>query len=885
MKPFHDLLLPLLLMAATAFAPSASAQEPSTMGTEFYVSFPTNWAAVSGVEQYIRLSMTAPYATTVRIYIAGVERKTLTTIANSIVSYDLTKLEAQAVNRSDLDPVPNDQVYRTKAIRVVAERPIALHGINHTTYTADGMLILPTSALGREYIVASAPDVSSFGSQRLPSQLIVIAPYDGTVVTIVTPARTPNHAAGSSHSITLNSGDVYSMMSADTDGDLTGATVSASKPVAVTAGSMCAYLPTSQYPACDHLVEMMLPVESWGRHYQAIPYAGRLKGDLFRVFASEPDTDVFINGNETFSFSRRGGTMGEGWAEFLPPDRSAVDFTSTKPIMVVQYNNSQTYDGAAQTDPFYTVLFPVEQYLASYSFATAPAADFENNYLTIISDSIGFRQIEITNAGGTTWRNLAQTFPQTIRSFAMPVDGRTYVGTTFRIDPGAYSVRGTLPFTGSVYGTSNFESYGFPLGGSVADLANTDTVAPVFSRGTSSQTVVDGTISDMPDDSLVRSNLADILLLRDASTNVRLTVGRFEAGVSRSTTFAVNVIDPTQSAIAVVRATDRAGNSAYDTLRFAAGAATGTIVAGDRQFGAVSVGAVLDGTVSIENRSATVPLIIAGIEFAPGSSNTFTVIDAPAFPLTLQPSASVQIMIRFTPTSAAEFNASIIVHNNASPSPLNDSTIVLSGRGVGLVFASSHDFGELNMHSQSIGHGTITIHNRDAVPVRLIGIARREGDSGAFAFPNPSSYTNVDIAPNDSIVIPVEFRPSTYETYSARIYWAIEPARGVVASDLTGKAMYVGASADEGSALAHAIVQITPNPVRDDEAVVSVRIASGATASIELIDVDGRVVRRHPVAVGSTSVRLDLADISSGIYFVRLRSDNDVVSRPMIISR
>jgi hypothetical protein len=243
----HSLLLCLLLLA---IAPAAlRAQGPTSVGTEFVFSFPTNYEDPSATLQYIRLYISSTVRTRVRIYTGTTLKNTIYTVPNAIVTCDLTKFEAQAVSRTTTTPVPDDAIHRRKALTVIADDPISLYGMNRTSYTSDGMLVLPVSALGREYVIASARDylTGGFFPDKLPSQFLVVAPFDSTEVTITSPSESPNHRADQEYSVTLHKGDVFSSMSFGPGGDLSGAVISATKLVGVLGGQNCAYLPDQRY--------------------------------------------------------------------------------------------------------------------------------------------------------------------------------------------------------------------------------------------------------------------------------------------------------------------------------------------------------------------------------------------------------------------------------------------------------------------------------------------------------------------------------------------------------------------------------------------------------------------------------------------------------------
>jgi len=563
------------LFAALVLPSVGSAQEstasipfgPTSAGKEFYLSMPTNYEDPLATQHYIRLYITSAIQTRVEIQVEGLTKKTLTTVPYDVVTFDLTKSEAQAISRGNSDPVPDDTLLSNKAVHILADDPITVYVMNRASFTSDGMLALPVNGLGQEYIIASATDaISGFQDYLMPSQYVIVAPYDSTEVTIINAMNTPSHKAGDTVTITMAQGDVYSAMSGVHEGDLSGSYIRANRPVAVVAGENCTFLPDSRYYACDHLVEMMLPVNAWGKRYHSMPYATRLKGDLYRIFAGEDSAKVYINGVLLATLSKKGGPRGVGWIEFLPPSRGPMEFTSDKPIYVAQYNNSQDYDGV-QTDPFYCVLTPVEQYQKEFVFTT-PSNDFPKNYINLVCDSLAFREIEIAPGGTEQFKKLWQVYGEDVKAFKSQIDGLSYVGKTFTIDPGAYRIRGPRPFAAYIYGYSPYDSYGYPLSASVADKSVGDTIPPIINAegGPSAGTLVmtiEGNIGTG-----TTTPLSTIDIDPAESFNCALEVDDFRPGVSWTVPARLSISDAESEARGVVVVCDMAGNCRRDTFEF-----------------------------------------------------------------------------------------------------------------------------------------------------------------------------------------------------------------------------------------------------------------------------------------------------------------------------
>jgi hypothetical protein len=94
------------------------------------------------------------------------------------------------------------------------------------------------------------------------------------------------------------------------------------------------------------------------------------------------------------------------------------------------------------------------------------------------------------------------------------------------------------------------------------------------------------------------------------------------------------------------------------------------------------------------------------------------------------------------------------------------------------------------------------------------------------------------------------------------------------------------ATTDVGSLPTAFALERLPNPVRGGRLTVTFSLPSDARASLELIDVRGRVVARREVGAlgeGSHSVALEGSSRSAGIYFVRLKQGSRSASERVVV--
>ena len=744
---------------------------PDNIGTDFFLSFPANWE-FNAREKYIRVYISAGVETEVRIN-AGPFSKTIKTIPNDIVSVDIANAFAQAFVRNDQSPVPDDKVYPGAAVTIEADDPIIVYAINRTTFTSDGILALPVNGLGRQYIVAAARSVEGAG-QSLPSQYMIVAPYDNTVVTIFNSDDTPNHAEGELVSVTLQEGDVYSGMSIGFGGDLSGTQIYSTNPVAVLSGQNCTYLPDERYPACDHIVEMLLPVESWGKYYHSLPYQDRTRGDTYRIFAGESDAEIYINGTLQATLPNVGGANGSGWIEYRQDDRIAMEISSNKRIMVAQYNNSQTYDQSTSTDPFFVLLTPVEQYQTDLIFTT-PADDFATNYVQVISDSLGLEQIEIARAGTDDWQ-LIRRYPggAGYRQFPNIHNGLKWAGMTVAIQPGVYRLRGPQPFAGYIYGGGSFDSYGYPLSVALGAIDSPDTVAPVINFTDDCDGSAEGTVTDLPNDPQIRSNLSTVRL-HPNSTNYNMVVADFRPGIDPSTSFTMEVVDATQDALGIIVAFDMAANVSYDTLRYFA--RNLEILPDPLDFGEVFVGDNPTQNVTLTNNgNRDLDIIKLHLKVATGE---FTILD-PTDPFVLPAGGSIPVQIRFGSNTPGPYIDTIGVEDTCGITWMTEvrGTVV---KPVIKVSDWDYQLTPVNVLKQH----ELTIRNTGTGTLRITGATGP--NLPVFTLPNGLPAFPLDLRPEDADqLLLVYFTPTMDIKYLDTIYFEHNAPPDPAANDSIG---------------------------------------------------------------------------------------------------
>lgn len=328
-------------------------------------------------------------------------------------------------------------------IRVTSDLPINLYGLNQIHNTTDAFLVLPVHALGKDYMAAA---YNSLGSSY-PSLIAIVGVQDNTQVKVTSRVATTSGPAGSQQIITLNKMETFLFASNGNNIDISGTVIESDKPVAITSGVQCANIPVGT-TACDHIVEMMPPINAWGNSFITHPLARRTRGDLIRVMASTDNTEVKINGALV-------ATLASGTFHDSILQTSNV-IETTQPALVTQYSLGQSYDGVV-SDPFMMLVPPTEQFLDKYTFST-PASDFTYHFANVVIRTTALATLQLD---GVT-PDLA---------LFKPIGDGVYSGGQIPLTPDSHSIFAAASFGLYVYGFGSFNSYGYP-GGMSTEVIN-----------------------------------------------------------------------------------------------------------------------------------------------------------------------------------------------------------------------------------------------------------------------------------------------------------------------------------------------------------------------------------------------------------------------------
>lgn len=370
-----------------------SAQEHTTLGTDFWVSF-GRIADFGFDERDYPMSNYVP-----QIRVAATRATTVTiTFTETGVSEQVILSAGESFTRS-LD-AEKEQVYSkktgtsSKSVHIESPYPISVYALNQADATTDASNILPVVSLGVNYYQMSYTSYSyPEGGVNYVDGYTIVATENGTQVKDVTRNVV----------VSLNKGQVYSFYSA-AGVDLTGQHIVATKPIAYFVTNAGTMVPKETH-AADCLYQQMMPVNAWGTSF-LIPTSVRGK-ERIRVLASLPNTRINVQGTYQVITGNLSARLGEG--QFVELEiTDGCYLTADKAVAVTSYfiggsaNPNPTHP-SNNGDPSATWIPPLEQTvneISISSFVPKAASRLKDHYALVVTATANKKDTQIAVGNG-----------------------------------------------------------------------------------------------------------------------------------------------------------------------------------------------------------------------------------------------------------------------------------------------------------------------------------------------------------------------------------------------------------------------------------------------------------------------------------------------------
>ncbi|MCX6154383.1 MAG: choice-of-anchor D domain-containing protein [Candidatus Kapabacteria bacterium] len=884
-------------------------------GRDFWFTVPPCFYDASfSNENLIRVFVTSAEATSCILEVPGKGYYSYQqTMPNDVIQFALTPNDAQPYVKINSEPCYPEKVYPGAGVHVYSDGPIIVYVAVRFHYTSDSWVCIPTAALGKDYLVSSYGDMTSmFPSYTLPSLSGCVAAFDDTKVRFTLGGNPKSVTAGGlqplqSENVVLNKGDVWMISTKGADADLSGSKFSANKPVAVVSGNQCANIPTDNQ-WCDYVAEMDVPTYVWGLDYYIPIIPMRKYPSIIRIYGRDPGTSVYRDGNMIATFTQVPGLLGKGWFEQrmhpMGIKPHSVALTGTAPINVVQYNCGTQEDGypIPNSDPFEMRISPLQQFQTEVTFCTPGLRGnfgFPDNYLNLVyetnefgymPDDMMFAKVE---GGGFAWQKLNQKYAGIDEKFSklLQPGNRQFANKLIRLSgDGVYKIKSVLPFAVYNFGFSANDSYGHPVSLNLVDMDHPETNPPDPKWTTHCNgDVNDGTVTDMPDDDSMRSNLARIDLIKDSTFNYQFSYKDFIPGQTRTTTWKLNVIDPLKDAQAFVKFSDRRGNDTVIVVQY-----TSVKIQVDPKtydFGLSQKGDVKTMDFTVSNLSPLSPLTISKI-FLQKGNHSFTIdTQGIKFPIFLPPSGKLTFKVRFDALSEGHFADSIIVTDD-SCYRLNLSQLTADvGGPVIIVGANGKDLWDADFSDQEIytsGSKLVSIKNTGNKDLIINDFKNFNNPDFKVDFGRPISSINpLIIKPGDpDFLFRVTFTPNHINIYMDSLIFYSNAFRDDNVCKVKGNSF--GIDKVENIPDLSYRISIYPNPVNSNTANFNYSLSYSSDIEIKIYNSYQETIAipfNGEQQSGDYSIPLSVDSFPNGVYFIRINSGGEIRTVKLIIMK
>ena len=451
--------------------PSAFAQDISTEGTDFWVSFLGNGFKhnTTDGQAYLKtqvlISSLHDCSGTISNPNTGWTTQ-FTIEANGVVIIDIPEEVAYMECDEYTSPL-------NKSLHIVTDQPVSVYCANAARYSFDASYVLPTPALADDYLIQTFDQ--SKDTENHTSAFLIIAIEEGETVVDITPAvkTLDDKPAGQEYSITLQQGQVYQVRSHNTASffggtsrDLSGSRVKSHdcKKIAVFNGSNLTMVPTTGNDS-DCIFEQAMPLQSWGKQFVVTASLGRDNKDYVKITSASNNNEITINGEHY-------ATLSANESKSFKMQETSYFIEASSRCAVYLYNHSK--DGGPNVSsgfgaPSMVWIAPIEQRINELAFNTFN--DLESGHV-----SVDRHYVNIIVKSSDADNVVLDGHPIAENEFNAVAGNSGYKFYRQEISHGAHHLACEGGFNAHVYGFGRATGYAYMVGSKAADLTTSITV-------------------------------------------------------------------------------------------------------------------------------------------------------------------------------------------------------------------------------------------------------------------------------------------------------------------------------------------------------------------------------------------------------------------------
>lgn len=659
------------------------------------------------------------------------------------------------------------EVVRKKAVEIISTNPILVYGFTTQYLTSDAYTAIPVEKWGKEYVIISYPNDQYTTPTDVPldpadslyrktprqSEFLILSAYDSTEITFYPKAITEKGVQiNYPKTVLLHKGQTYLVKSfpfVKGYGDLSGTVVRGNKPFGVISGHVRTAIPQNLVPKWDsknHLCEMLMPTNSWGREFITVPFGTSPIGDLVKItsyFANTTVTAISSSGTQTFVLNSNYDVLE------IPYVAEPVKWISDKPIQMAQFimHSGSDWD-SPNYDPAMTLIPPIEQFVTNVTFQTP--ANITWNPGQFVAHFVNL--IGTIDALNETYLNSTKIVDLTNNAYIFKLFNDTYFWANIQIPYGKYQIKANKgKIAGVVYGVGLADAYALVLGSSLVNPYIGDSIPPELSY-----TGDCGYLQGFFYEPLKEPNtgINYIYVISDSTFNFTYYLG----SISDTTTyvyFNAKVVDPYKKGKIVIEVRDRNGNSRRLSFNYDPPSIT---IPNNLTFTKVKPYDTLQKPIVIQNKSN--PIHILNVSFARKDPRFKWYVNR-KLPFELSSNDTCSVWVTITPNgNVEEFLDTLIIEvdcNLVFRIPIVIEPLQWKFQTIG------YDFGKVYIGDTALGR--VGIVNLSDLTISFDSIS-------VGTFPNIFKLTKnskFSVKKGDTIYFEVKFIPNDRKEYQSYV--------------------------------------------------------------------------------------------------------------------
>ncbi|MTK52941.1 IgGFc-binding protein [Paludibacter sp.] len=314
---------------------------------------------------------------------------TLTVPHNSLSSCDLTTFLGL------VEDSPDNNV-NNKGLLITSDQYISVYYEENGSNNPAIYALKGDNALGTSFLIPGQNllDNVTTVNPKPYNSFHIVAASDNTRVTITPQNAISGHAAGVPFTITLNKGQTYAAVATSqlAANHLGGSRVTSDKPVAITICDDSMYGAAIGGTCYNEGGDQIIPLSLLGQEYIAVRGnfgvgISSFYGDQVFVMATQPNTDIYINGSKTTTITN----VGEIYRYNMTQSENACYIKANKNISVLQMSGF-----GCETD--FAVLAQLS--CTGSREVTLARSTSDNYYLTVLVEAGGEGNFTISTSSG-----------------------------------------------------------------------------------------------------------------------------------------------------------------------------------------------------------------------------------------------------------------------------------------------------------------------------------------------------------------------------------------------------------------------------------------------------------------------------------------------------